>query len=504
MLSLERIGKSYGDVDALTDVSMTVDPGSVHCILGENGAGKSTLCNIVFGTTAPSTGTMMLDGKPYRPAAPADAIASGIAMVHQHFSLITTMTVGENLLLGHRGYRLPKDRLPKDRLQTELRAIEDSYGLRVDLDARTSELPVGARQKVEIVKALLRQPRLILLDEPTAVLDPGEIDALIETCRALAENGKSVVMITHKLGEIARVADTSTVLRGGKVTGGGPMAQTTVERLLTDMVGTETATTHSRRVSAPRASNDVALRVENISCTRRDGSDALTDVSVSVRRGEIVGIAGVEGNGQSELASILSGSDIEFDGRIILNGRDMTRVCPAGRTAAGLGVVPEDRHAEGIVADLSVTENLLLARTSEYRRFGMLDRDKMRADATAAISDYSIRTSGPDAAIRSLSGGNQQKVVLARELSLAGLGAIVAAQPTRGLDIGSVGFVLDQLRAAADIGVGVLIISSEMDELMAVCDRILVAYRGRLLGPIDADSTTAQDEITELMMGVAV
>ncbi|OZD62662.1 sugar ABC transporter [Rhodococcus sp. 06-1059B-a] len=497
MLTLNAIGKRYGDVDALTDVSMTVAPGTVHCILGENGAGKSTLCNIVFGTTAPSTGTMALQNQPYVPASPADAIASGIAMVHQHFSLVNTMTVRENLVLGHRGYRLPLDRL-----DAELRGIDDSYGLSVDLDASIAALPVGARQKVEIVKALLRRPALILLDEPTAVLDPGEIDSLIETCRALADDGKSVVMITHKLGEVSRVADEATVLRGGRVTGGGLLAQTTVGALLTDMVGTETATTHARRVG-PAPSREVALRIEQVSCTRSDGSIALDAVDLSVRRGEIVGIAGVEGNGQSELASILSGAEISHAGRITLNERDITAVRPADRTRAGLGVIPEDRHAEGIVDDLTVTENLLMSRTGRFRRFGLLNRAAMQTASAAAIDEYSIRTSGPDAPIRSLSGGNQQKVVLARELSIDGLSAVVAAQPTRGLDIGSVGFVLDRLREVANDGVGVVVISSEMDELMAVCDRIHVAYRGHLLGPIDADSATAQDEITELMMGVA-
>lgn len=499
MLTLTEIGKRFGDVDALRGVTMTVEPGTVHCILGENGAGKSTLCNIVFGTTAASAGTMTFSGLPYHPNSPADAIASGIGMVHQHFSLVSTMTVRENLLLGHRGYRRPDVNLA-DRLA----AIEDSYGLSVDLGARTSELPVGARQKVEIVKALLRQPRLILLDEPTAVLDPGEIDSLIETCRALADDGKSVVMITHKLGEVARVADDTTVLRAGTVTGGGPMSSTSISTLLTEMVGTDTDATHARRQSSSRPSETIALRLENISCNRPDGSIALTGVDLEVRGGEILGIAGVEGNGQSELAAIISGADSAHTGRITVGSNDVTQRHPGGRTEAGLGVIPEDRHAEGIIGDLDITENLTLARTEDYRRFGMLDRRKMRADAATAIDEFSIRAAGPNAAMRSLSGGNQQKVVLARELRIEGLVALVAAQPTRGLDIGSVGFVLDKLRAAADAGVGVLVVSNEMDELLALCDRIFVAYRGRLLGPIDADSSTAPDEITELMMGVAI
>lgn len=498
MLTLDTIGKRYGDVEALDAVSLTIDPGTVHCILGENGAGKSTLCNVVFGVTAPTAGTMTFAGNSYAPTSPADAMASGIAMVHQHFSLIPTMTVRENLLLGSTGYRPPLAQLTRS-----LDRIREHYALTVDLNANTSELTVGARQKVEIVKALLRDPHLILLDEPTAVLDPSEIDALIGTCRALAADGKSVVLITHKLGEVTRVADAATVLRGGRVSGGGPMATTSIETLLTDMVGKETSTTHARRHARQPDSTHVTLRLDALHYTRSDGSTALDDVNLAVRTGEVVGVAGVEGNGQSELAGILSGAIVAASGRIALNNSDITDLDPAARTAAGLGVVPEDRHADGMIGDLSITDNLALAGLHRYRRFGLLNRTKMREDAVRAIAEYSVRTPGPDATMRSLSGGNQQKVVLARELSHPGLTALVAAQPTRGLDIGSVGFVLDTLRTAADNGVAVLMISNEIEELTAVCDRIFVAYRGQLLGPIDAGSPTAQDEIAELMMGVA-
>lgn len=496
-LTLNGVGKRFGSVSALTDVTMTVAPGSVHCILGENGAGKSTLCNIVFGSTTPSSGTMTLNGRTYTPQSPADAIAAGIAMVHQHFSLIPTMTVRENLLLGTKGFRLPVDALT-----AKLDVISQQYGLTVDLDALTSDLPVGSRQKVEIVKALLRDPELVLLDEPTAVLDPGEIDSLIGTCHALAAAGTSVVLITHKLGEVARAADAATVLRGGKVSGGGLLTETSISDLLTDMVGSAAPLSHARVVRRP-ASREPGLTLANISFTRPDRSEALTGVDLTVYRGEIVGIAGVEGNGQSELASILSGAITADTGKILLDAVDITGFDPAARTRIGLGVVPEDRHAEGIVSELTVTDNLLLGRLKDYTRFGLLDRAKMAARTASAIDEYSIRADGPGAPMHSLSGGNQQKVVLARELSIDGLAAVVAAQPTRGLDIGAVSFVLDRLRRVADAETAVLVISSELDELMAVCDRIFVAYRGQLLGPIDANSAAAQNKITELMMGVA-
>jgi len=498
LLSMTGVGKSFGPVRALDAVTLTVKPSSVHCILGENGAGKSTLCNSIYGTVSPDTGSMTLAGAEYRPRNPADALRAGVAMVHQHFSLIPTMTVADNLLLGRDGFRPPRRRLSSD-----LDRIADSYGLRVDQKAIVGELTVGARQRVEIVKALLRDPRLILLDEPTAVLDPAEIDALIATCAALAADGKSVVLITHKLGEVARAADEATVLRAGTVVGGGRLADVPLSSLLELMLGDNAlinrAATPRRRVGT---GTEAVLRVRGLHVTRPDGSTALSEVDLSIGRGQIVGIAGVEGNGQSELTAVLSGALAADRGTVTLDGADLTGASPAQRTAAGLAVIPEDRHAEGMIGELSIAENLAMPRLRQYRRWGLLDRSRMRADATTAIADFSIRAPGPDAPMGSLSGGNQQKVVLARELCTAGLRVVVAAQPTRGLDAGAVAFVLDRLRDAADDGAAVLITSSEIDELLAVCDRIVVAYRGALLGSVSTDSPTAATDIGVLMTGV--
>ena len=498
LLAMSGVGKSFGPVRALDSVTLSVKPGSVHCILGENGAGKSTLCNSIYGTVSPDTGSMLLDGNEYRPRNPADALQAGVAMVHQHFSLIPTMTVADNLLLGRGGFRPPRDRLA-----TDLDRIADSYGLRVDPKATVSGLTVGTRQRVEIVKALLRDPQLILLDEPTAVLDGKEIDALIATCAALTADGKSVVLITHKLGEVARAADEATVLRGGTVVGGGRVSDVGMSTLLDLMLGDAEPLD---RVVAPRsrrpAGGDAVLQIGGVRLTRADGSTALDDVDLTVGRGEIVGIAGVEGNGQSELTSVLSGAIAADAGSVRVDDADLTTATPAQRTAAGVAVIPEDRHAEAIIGALSIAENIAMPRLSTYRRWGLLDRTRMRADAAAAISDFSIRAPGPDAPIGSLSGGNQQKVVLARELSTAGLRVVVAAQPTRGLDAGAVAFVLDRLRAAADAGAAVLVTSSEIDELLAVCDRIVVAYRGRLLGSVCTQSDTAATDIGTLMTGV--
>ncbi|MFC8386012.1 ABC transporter ATP-binding protein [Nocardia sp. NPDC057272] len=535
-LTLHGVGKRFGDVQALHDVDVTVESGTVHCILGENGAGKSTLCNVVFGGYHPDTGRMQLGGKDFRPDSPAAAMASGVAMVHQHFSLVTTMTVAENLLLTQHGLRSRRKELT-DRLDE----IAQRYRLRVDLSQQVATMPVGARQKVEIVKALLRDPALILLDEPTGVLDPAEIDALIDTCRAIAADGKAVVLVTHKLGEVARVADAATVLRRGTVAGGGRMSNTTIAQLLTAMVGrtaadldptvaatigldpadsaktadspatalpvgpaTESTPSSAGLVSSAESDSPApVLTIDRVTVHRADGSAALDEACLVVRPGEIVGIAGVEGNGQSELVAVLAGATPVSAGTVTLAEADITTATPATRTGLGLGVVPEDRHRDAMVAEMTLAENLFLGRLGRFRRFGLLDKQAMGRAAQAELDRFDVRAAGPWVPMGSLSGGNQQKVVLARELSAANLRCLVAAQPTRGLDIGAVDFVLTQLRHAAADGCGVLVVSSEVPELLALCDRVFVAYRGTLAGPIETSDPAAAQQISELMMGVA-
>ncbi|GAA4556287.1 ABC transporter ATP-binding protein [Pseudonocardia xishanensis] len=535
LLELQGLGKRYGAVGngwALHDVTLSVAAGTVHCVLGENGAGKSTLCNLVNGGVRPTTGDMSVQGTAYRPGSPADALRRGIAMVHQHFSLIPTMTVRENLQLVRR--RALGDRLDR---------IADEFGLAVDPGRRVGDLPVGARQKVEIVKALLPDPDLVLLDEPTGVLDVAEIDALIGTCQAIAGSGRAVVLVTHKLGEVSRVADAATVLRHGTVVGGGLLSEVPVPRLLSLMLGRDAGeldadaasavgllpggSTRGRAGRAGRAGAtalsarnvhsgsgaETALGARNVLSVRGltvhhpDGSPAVVGVDLDLRAGEITGIAGVEGNGQSELVRVLSGALRPTAGTVRLGDDDITSATPAARTRAGLGVVPEDRHREAMVGELSVAENLLLAELGRsggrFRRRGMLQRAAMDAAAASVIEDYAVRADGPRAEMRSLSGGNQQKIVLARELAIDGLTVLVAAQPTRGLDFGAVASVLARLRGAADRGVAVLVVSSEVGELLTLCDRILVGYRGRLLGPVETTDPTAADRVGTLMTGTA-
>ncbi|WNI24396.1 ABC transporter ATP-binding protein [Streptomyces sp. ITFR-16] len=524
-LEITGLTKSFGPTRALDEVALRVEAGTVHCVLGENGAGKSTLCHLVGGGLTPDAGTMRLYGQRYAPTRPADALAAGIATVHQHFSLVPTLTVAENLLLP----AARSLRLPRRALAALLDALEEAYGLGVDPAARVDGLPVGIRQRVEIVKCLLHEPRLLLLDEPTGVLAPAEVDALLDTCRRIAADGRAVVLITHKLGEAARAGDAATVLRGGRVAGSAPLAELPAKKLVPLMIGRApadlapalaatlglepapgadpapapaAAAGAGAGADVPAPAGPPALRLRGVSVRRGDGSPALDGVGLDLAPGEILGIAGVEGNGQSELMAVLGGALAVESGCVEAGGVDLTRATPRTRTAAGLGIVPEDRHHEGCVPELSVAENLFLGRLDAFRRFGvLLDRPAMHRAAGRVLTEYAVRAAGPGAPMSSLSGGNQQKVVLARELALDPLVCLAAAQPTRGLDVGAVDAVLGRLREAAARGAGVLVVSSELDELLAVCDRIAVAYRGRLLGPVRTDDPEARSTVSRLMLG---
>ena len=489
LLRLAQVSKRFGALQVLSDVSIDIGAGEVHCLLGENGAGKSTLCNVVFGIHQPDGGELWLGGQPYRPQGPADALAKRVAMVHQHFSLVNDLTVVDNLLLGQaRGV------LRRDECAQQVAQLSARYGLSLEPFARIDALSVGERQRVEIVKCLMREPRLLVLDEPTAVLLPDEIQALLAVCQRVANEGCGVVLVTHKLAEIREVAQRATVLRAGRVVARSDQPAQDIDELVRAMiqreldaspVATKARQAPTHREGEPRP--EAALMIDGLTVRDDDGVVRVDNLTLTVEPGEIVAIAGVEGNGQSELGAVIAGLRAPTEGRLHVDGVEVTGASPRQFTRAGVGVVPEDRHAVGCVLGMGVAENLFLDRLPRYRRWGLLDRARLMADARELMARFDVRAAGPQAVFSSLSGGNQQKAVLARELTLQPLKFLLAAHPTRGLDVGAVEAVYGHIRSACERGVGVLLISSELDELLRVADRVVVMYRGRLMGSCPAD-----------------
>jgi simple sugar transport system ATP-binding protein len=508
LLELSRLTKRFGSFAALSDVSLELRTGEVHCILGENGAGKSTLCNLIFGVHQPDSGSMRFRGAPFHPSGPSDALRQGIAMVHQHFSLVGDMSVVDNVLLGRARGILDRRQCARD-----LEKLSKDYGLPLDPMARIDDLSVGERQRVEIMKCLIRDPQLFVLDEPTAVLLPDEIAALLDVCRRVAASGRAVVLVTHKLAEIKQVADRVTVLRGGRTvaTSSEPakdidalvraMIQGNVEALdasAASILGLETVT-HVGHGPAAKSKVEV-LQIDGLTVQDHHGVTRLDNFTLTVDRGEIVGIAGVEGNGQSELTAVLSGMMAPTAGRFFLGDHELTGRSPKEITAAGVGIVPEDRHATGCVLGMSVAENIYLSRLQTFTRFGFLGRTALEREAVTLMQRFDVRARGPASLFSSLSGGNQQKAVLAREIMLPNLSCLIAAQPTRGLDVGAVAAVYEHIRAACSRGIAVLLVSSELDELLTVADRVVVLYRGRIMGSCPADPARKSD-IGAMMAG---
>jgi ABC-type uncharacterized transport system ATPase subunit len=493
-LSLRGVGKRFGELIALEGVDLDVQRGEVHCLLGENGAGKSTLCNIVFGVQRPDRGSLRLLGVPYSPSRPADALHAGVAMVHQHFSLVGNLSALDN-------FRLGRARRSAEALAARARSLCERFGFALELRRPVEQLSVGERQRIEIVKCLLDEPALLVLDEPTAVLPPPEIGGLLALCRQVAESGCGVLLVTHKLAEIGRVADRTSVLRRGRVIETVDMRGADLNALVRSMVGREVRSLATSEAPAPavREARDAAvLEVDTLRFADQLGVERL-HASFTLRRGEIVGIAGVEGNGQSELSAILSGMLAPSSGAVRLAGRDVTELSPRELTRLGVGCVSEDRHATGCHVGLSVAENLYLGSLARFTRFGWLDRKRMNDETETVLREFQVRGTAR-APMGSLSGGNQQKVVLARELGLPGLAFLLAAQPTRGLDVGAVEAVYEQIRRARERGVAVLLISSELEELLSVCDRVLVLYRGRIVGEVPG-GLAQHEAVGRLMSG---
>jgi ABC-type uncharacterized transport system ATPase subunit len=478
-------------------ISLSVAPGQVHALLGENGAGKTTLMNVLYGLTQPDEGEILIDGKQARFHSPKDAIAAGIGMVHQHFMLVPVFTVAENVTLGIE----QADRvglLDRRRTRREVAELSHRYGLDVNPDALVENLPVGIQQRVEIVKALIRQANVLILDEPTAVLTPAETEELFRIVRQLRDGGTSVIFISHKLREVQAIADTITVLRRGRVVGErAPSA--TAEELAALMVGRDVQLRVDKKPATP---GEVVLGVAGLTVVGEGGSRAVDGLSFDVRAGEILGVAGVQGNGQTELCEALMGLLPTAGGTVTLNGRDLTHATPRTRLRAGVAYVPEDRTEDGLIGSFSVSENLIL---DSYDRppfaSGLnLNLPMIEKNAEERIAEFDVRTPSPATPAGSLSGGNQQKVILARELGREHK-VLIASQPTRGLDVGSIEFVHRRIVEQRDHGLAVLIVSSELDEIYALADRIAVMYEGKITGFRDPSVPPA--ELGRLMAGGA-
>lgn len=480
-------------------MDLTVEWGQVHALLGENGAGKSTLMNVVYGLIRPDSGEIILDGKPIHIGSPQDAIKLGIGMVHQHFMLIPPLTVAENVILGQEIAQGP-GAIDRSRALQAVAALSRKYGLEVDAAARVEGLSVGIQQRVEILKALYRGARLLILDEPTAVLTPQEVRGLFEVVRALVHDGAAVIFITHKLAEVIEVADQITVMRRGKVVATTTPKESNQAELARLMVGRSVLLRVDKTEAKPR---EVLLTLNDVTVHDDRHQVAVDRMSLEVRAGEIVGIAGVEGNGQNELVEAIVGLRMPKAGQILLAGRDITHASTHSTLEAGLGFIPQDRQRMGIVLELPVADNLVLSRYDRppFARWIVRLFDAVRDYAAKMIKIFDIRTSGPDALAGSLSGGNQQKLVVAREIGTQPK-VLVASQPTRGVDVGSIEFIHRRLVEERDNGTGILLVSSELDEVLSLADRIAVVYRGRLVAMFEQKDAD-RDRIGLLMAGAA-
>lgn len=496
-LEMRGITKHFPGVLASDHVDFDVTSGEVHALLGENGAGKSTLMKILYGMYHPDHGEILVNGKPVTIASPTDAINLGIGMIHQHFMLVQTLTVAENVALG-----LPSSRgllTDLDHVSKRIVELADIYGLKMDPEAYIWQLSVGQQQRVEIIKALYRGAALLILDEPTAVLTPQEVDELFIIMRQMVKDGHALIFISHKLHEVVEISNRVTVLRDGRKIGTRPTSETTKQGLANWMVGREVGFAPDRGMVE---CGEIRLELENISCGSDRGTPGLRDVSLAVHSGEILGIAGVSGNGQRELAEVITGLRKNTSGRVKLEREDVTGFQAAQLTERMLSYIPEERMRDAMIKEFTVAENMILREHHKqpYSRYGFLGLQEIARHSKGLISKFQVKTPSEDTPVRNLSGGNIQKVVLARELSRQPR-AIIAAQPTRGLDIGATEYVREQLLIQRREGAAILLISEDLDEILALSDRIAVLYEGQIMDIVSRESATPE-KLGLLMAGV--
>lgn len=492
VIEMKGIGKSFPGVRANDNINLIVKQGEIHVLLGENGAGKSTLMNILYGLYTPDEGEIFVKGKPVKISNPNIAISLGIGMVHQHFMLVPPFTVAENIILGlepKSGLKLDMDKAIKD-----VNELSKKYELHVDANAKIQDITVGMQQRVEILKTLYRGAEILILDEPTAVLTPQEIQELGVILKSLVNQGKSIILITHKLKEVMAMSDIVTIIRRGKVIDTLRTSQTNIEELAEKMVGRKVSLTvdkNEAKMGAP------VLQVKRIKALDNRGLEAVKGVDFEVRSGEILGIAGVDGNGQNELVQTITGLRKATEGDLIVKDKNITNKNPKEIIDCGVGYIPEDRHKRGLVLDFSISENSILGshRNTKFKKNLGLDYRKIREHAKNLIKLYDVRTPSEKVYAKSLSGGNQQKLIIAREFDREP-SLLIASQPTRGLDVGAIEFVHKRLIEQRDKGKAVLLVSLELDEIMALSDRIAVMYDGKIVDIVDAKDTT------ELELGI--
>jgi ABC-type uncharacterized transport system ATPase subunit len=495
-LELRGITKRFGSLTANDAIDLAVGDGEIHAILGENGAGKSTLMNVVYGLLQPDEGSISVDGREIKIESPLDALAAGIGMVHQHFMLIPVFTVAENIVLGHeKTKRLGI--LDLEGARKEILRVSAEYNFEIDPDALVENLPVGLQQRVEIIRALIYDAKVLILDEPTAVLTPQETDELLRNMKKLKARGTSIVFITHKLREVKEAADKITIIRRGKVVGtASPSASQ--EELASLMVGRPVSLDVDKNAAKL---GGVTLAVSNLTISDHTGRSLVKNVSFEVRAGEVLAVAGVQGNGQSELAEAIVGLQEHVTGKIELEGRDITKASVRDALHAGIAFVPESREEDGLISSFSIEENLILDLHDlpPYAKGPVISQSVVSTQAEKLVKEFDIRAQSAKDPASSLSGGNKQKVVLARELSRP-VKLVVASQPTRGLDVGSIEFVHERIIAERDAGRAVLLFSTELDEVSALADRIAVMYRGEFIAIVPA--ATSREELGLLMAGV--
>lgn len=499
VIEMNGITKEFGTFRANDNIDLSLNKGEIHALLGENGAGKSTLMNILSGLLEPTSGEIKVNGEKVNISSPDVANKLGIGMVHQHFMLVEKFTVTENIILGKENHQFGF--IERKTAEKDILELSSQYGLRVDPSARIESISVGMQQRAEILKTLYRGAEILIFDEPTGVLTPQEIEELIDIMKALVQEGKSIILITHKLDEIKKVADRCTVIRRGKSINTVQVDQTSQQELADMMVGRSVNFKVEKKPADPKGA---VLSIKNLVVKEKRGYDAVKNIDLEVRSGEILGIAGVDGNGQSELIEAITGLTKSESGKIYLDGKNITNKKPRKITETGLGHIPEDRQRRGLVLEMKLEENMAIQTyyKKPFSQHGFLNHKEIKAYAKRLINEFDVRTSSEEGTAGSLSGGNQQKAIIAREVD-RDPALLIAAQPTRGLDVGAIEYIHKRLVEQRDKGKGVLLMSYELDEIMNLSDRIAVMYDGKIIAIVEADKTS-ENELGLLMAGVSL